>query len=463
MSNARISNQLQAGDEFPRAISPERAFVEKLDCNALWGIFYDETSMSSMEYGDSSHDKTWNSDSTGPTSGMGACPSYQPHYAMSSIDDPQSCQIWSPETIWPDKVSNFETTEIRTSSLPLIHSDMDHQAGAVKAASQYPATTSADSPLWTSSALVTLPGIRPNPMAPDIDVEAPLAHHYKSHMSKTLSVKDTRWNIFTYLLQLSQGCLRSPLRSSLIAWAGLHLSAKEQKSSETAIIRYAAASHEVKDLLEELITRNPTISNSFSSSALVPNPARILLTTFFFLCQCDIMDCDRLAFISRIEALKRLLSRHWDSFRETLAGVDYRLLLWLAYLDVRASAWGRVEENQQAGEWSNMNLLEFVATKETLQSLYLKSRSYLNEAFGVGYPSSELRGDMLQDPINIKFVEAMSLLSRIISFEKRHEDRTYEQFSSTSQQWKSADLQEIRSDLASVRDVCMLPCQRQAC
>jgi len=454
VSDVWTSDQLHADDQYPSTILPRRAFVEKSNFDPFWDMFYDETSLLSMESGVISQDQTWNSYSTSPMTCM-EVPPCQPHYAVSSNDDARSCQIWSPGNTGPGNISSFRTTGSCTSSLPLIHSDMDHQAGAVKAATLHSATTSPDYPLWISSTIVTLPGILSNPVASDIDVEASLSHHYKSHMSKILSVKDTRWNIFSYLLQLSQGCSRSPLRSSLIAWAGLHLAAKEQTFSEPSSIRYAAASHEVNVLLEQLIVRNPSISKPFSSSALVPNTARMLLAALFFLCQYDIMNCNRLAFTARIEALKRLLSRHWDSFRETLEGMDYRLLLWLACLDVRGSAWGRVAKDSKAGEWS-MNLLEFVAKKEMVGSLYLKSRSYLDEAFGDCYPSTELRGDMLQDPVNIKEVEAMSLLSRIISFENNHELRTYKEYNSTGQAWKSAELQEIRADLTSLRNVCML-------
>ena len=97
-------------------------------------------------------------------------------------------------------------------------------------------------------------------------------------------------------------------------------------------------------------------------------------------------------------------------------------------------------------------MLETISRKETLQSLYLRSRSYLNEAFGDEYPSSELRGDMLQDPTNMKFAEAMSILSRISLFGERY-GKTVEDMSKTEKTREVVELQTIRVDLKRIWEV----------
>lgn len=443
MHSVTVSQQPEDVNGVPSGPFLDCAYRASMEFDRSWGPSPNWISTRLMPYDLNYQTPNWNADVDSlpsPDAHSLHLPD-QPEFASSSAQNWQSPNL---ESMWQEvHISNPDTTSLHTPSISAVWRT-NNQLDRVEALAN-----SVGSPRRIGGDVAT-PAIGRRLTPSHVAVEEHLLHHYKVHMSKELSVKDNRWNVFTFLFNLVETHLQSPLRSSLLAWAGLHLSAAEQGVSEVGLIHYAIASSRVETLLREF-SQYHTDSARDSSAAVESNLSRMLLSTTFILLQCDIFIGDRPAFNARMNSLKGLLSREWDLFWASLTGMDYRLLLWLAYLDVRASAWGYSGGDRDGVGWST-NLLETISRKETLQSLYLRSRSYLNEAFGDEYPSSELRGDMLQDPTNMKFAEAMSILSRISLFGERY-GKTVEDMSKTEKTREVVELQTIRVDLKRIWEV----------
>ncbi|KAJ3533629.1 hypothetical protein NM208_g7898 [Fusarium decemcellulare] len=276
-----------------------------------------------------------------------------------------------------------------------------------------------------NSEIVLFPG---SPIASPITLcneekESMALRHYNTHMISSLSVKDAKWNIFACLLHTSQRFSQSPTKRSLIAWAATHVNMKGKEGIDMGLQYYSSASEDVLRLSRDLEARILSPDPCKEGSSQISTQISMLLSASFFLCQRDVMHCNMVHFRERISSLKRLVSSSWGPLSNHLSGIDYRLLLWLSYLDIRASIlFGGSCHQHDIAESSDTTLLGTIAQQENLHSVYLMSRSYLKEGFGDTYPSSELRGDMLQDPVNLQFLESMALLSRIISLGKNAHD-----------------------------------------
>uniref|UniRef100_A0A0B7KLN4 Transcription factor domain-containing protein n=1 Tax=Bionectria ochroleuca TaxID=29856 RepID=A0A0B7KLN4_BIOOC len=150
----------------------------------------------------------------------------------------------------------------------------------------------------------------------------------------------------------------------------------------------------------------------------------VVLATAYFLSHCDLVTGNMLGLVSRLDSIRELIRERWDLLSSGLTGVSARLLLWLAYLDLRRS--------------------------ESLPRLYLRSRLYLKEAFGESYPSLELRDDMIQDPVNLKFAEGMSILGKILQHARHGHENTPE---------LRDDLESLHSEMIELERECDLALQ----
>jgi len=147
-------------------------------------------------------------------------------------------------------------------------------------------------------------------------------------------------------------------------------------------------------------------------------------------------------------ALRNLIFDHWRKFRESLNSVGLRILLWLSYLEVRALIW---TPSELFNEPKHPSIIEFLGRNENLHQLYRKSRSYLREAFGADYPSSELRDDMLQDAANSKWLDLMLLTSRIASLKWNGEAKDCN--GSMIEVVDERAVRELQADLAEINEV----------
>lgn len=240
-------------------------------------------------------------------------------------------------------------------------------------------------------------------MGMDLDLFSPEAkpftiNHFKTYMASTLSVKDVKWNIFTYFLDADQRHGQSPIKSSIIAMAAAHQGLKDQGVVNEYLAHYAHASADLSRLFASLQVNDQ----------LPTDQMEMILATVYFLSHCDLIACNAPGLAERLDGIRNIIQGKWHLLSVNLSGVSARLILWLGYLDVRRSLL------LHDGNTSTELLLAIIGKRNGLPQLYLSSRLYLKEAFGDTYPSSELRNDMIQDPVNLKFSEAMTVLGRIV-------------------------------------------------
>lgn len=288
------------------------------------------------------------------------------------------------------------------------------------------------------------------PQTPESDTTTEFFRHYQQVMSRIFSVKDSRWNIYAYMLRISQ---RSsyPVRSGLLAWSGLHLSTQNVLQEPCATYHYHAAGCGAQELIRKASQLdNTAYPQSRDGSGMALTRTRTLLIVLFFLCQCDVITCNWSAYRSRMHTFKNALNKRWDTFRHSLQSTDYRILLWLSYLDVRASVWSPSGAN--CTELYSPTLLDIISKWEDVRSVYRKSRTYLHDAFQWEYPGPQLRDDMLQDPVNANLAETMSLISRIIALDKSLIG-SQDDSSELQRQAIELDIEAIRSKLKDMDQV----------
>ncbi|CAG9989210.1 unnamed protein product [Clonostachys byssicola] len=231
-----------------------------------------------------------------------------------------------------------------------------------------------------------------------LDTEPSAIHHFKTYMTSTLSVKNAQWNIFSHFLASSKANTYSPVRSGIIAWAAAHRGLEGQKASNEYLVHYAQASSEMDALTTSLVVKNDWRQEQVDT----------VLATAYFLTHCDLVTGNMSGLVSRLDSIRELIRERRDLMSSGLTGISARLLLWLAYLDLRRSVF------LPQGDHAADTIIGIIGNQGSLHRLYLRSRLYLKEAFGERYPSLELRDDMIQDPVNMKFAEGMSVFGRIL-------------------------------------------------
>lgn len=284
-----------------------------------------------------------------------------------------------------------------------------------------------------------------------------LIRHYESTLSTFFSVKLPQWNLYTYMLR-SQEKSNSPLWNSIMAWTSLHLARRDMNPTRKSAMYYDNASDAVQRLLKELSieAQSPALVSKSTSSA---EQLYMVLSTTFFLSHCNVMICDRHAFSERLDALKLVLRRNWETVHGKLGSLASRLLIWLAYLDLRASLWGDPGSTDQTAN-HNPGLLDMLDDFNALPSLrsVSENQSYLSECFGDNYPSTELREDLVQEPVNATSDDIMCILSRIKAFEAWNDEMikrgAYEEDADV-RELRATRAQALRDEIACIRAVCL--------
>lgn len=287
-----------------------------------------------------------------------------------------------------------------------------------------------------------------------------LTSYFESTMSTFFSTKSPQWNLYTYMFRSQQDTSDSPLRNSILAWTSLHFTRRHNKPSNKGAKYYNNASRAVQDLLKELLAIQSPLSvcNGTSSS----NKLYTVLSTCFFLSHCDFMKCEIGAFSERLDSLKLVLKQNWEALRGGLGSIASRLLIWLAYLDLRASLWRKESPSRRIGDTQSSLpvLLDMLDDLKALPSLRSVSanQSYLSECFGDKYPSTEISEDLVQEAVNAKSDDIMCVISRIKRFEIWQDELTrsisFKQDSSL-QDLHAAKVEALRAEIASIQGVRM--------
>ena len=303
-------------------------------------------------------------------------------------------------------------------------------------------------------------------LSPRLDDEHILVDYYNRHLSSFFSMKpsNSTWNFYSYAIRSTKDQPDSPLRHSILAWTSAHLMLKNQSASEdTRYWHYSRARSAVNDLLSELAMEDGPSRPPQSTSKKLS----ILLSTSLFLSYCDVVSGDNKALASGLARIKRLLESQWERLRERLGPLESRILVWLAYLDLRSSFWIAAEPSQPmpaSNEAVGQNrarergeLFNFLMNRKGISSLRSSrgGRYYLTECFGASYPEQELKDDLLQEPAKLLSDDAMSIFSNILEFEA-WEDTVCPKSSNHGplmEELRCAKIQAIRANIARVRAV----------
>jgi hypothetical protein len=275
--------------------------------------------------------------------------------------------------------------------------------------------------------------------------EGTLVRHYELYMSKFLSVKDPQWNLYTYMLLSPQGSSESPLRHSLLAWSAFHVSSMKESSVEEGVKYYHAASTAVDDLMKEVTSLGET---SISAERL-----RMLLSATFFLCYCDIMSCRPDRFCSRLQRLKSSLFHNWSSVSAVLSPITSRLLIWISYLEIRASLWAVPKTSPDSGPPEKL-LIDGLSDRVSISSFYANSGPYLEECFGEQYPTSELKQDLQQEAGNLKLLDIMTILGQLTTFQTWDRD-AFSDDNGMMKELRTTKIRLLQAELARIRAVCV--------
>ncbi|TVY47717.1 putative beta-glucosidase K [Lachnellula occidentalis] len=172
-----------------------------------------------------------------------------------------------------------------------------------------------------------------NLSAENVYAEQKLVQYYDLHLSKVSSIKSSAWNFYTYMLRSLQSTCDSPLRHGILAYTSSHLSWRDDITIRPYY--YITASSAVDAIITDLTVR-PNVLRASERHPPTAEKLSLLLSTAFFLTQCDVIFGDHEALSHRMDGIKGLFENQWDRFRNNIAGLDSHILIWLAYYDCRS-------------------------------------------------------------------------------------------------------------------------------
>ncbi len=308
-------------------------------------------------------------------------------------------------------------------------------------------TVSLDSSMWTISPQVSQIYGNSHGTMPFLD-------NYESSMPALLTSKTSPWNPYNYMLNSARLNPDSPLRQGILCWTCSYIACQEQNAAYSGSIYYVAASTSVSALISELSTSQKSLA-VMRKDLQASERLYMLLSTTFFLSHCDLMLCDYKSLHDRLESIKSLFENRWQELRPKLGSLERRLLIWLAYLDLRSSLFGGWSA-KPAAEGKQRNLLNVLVKLDAFRSLRsLKpGRSYLSDCFGDNYPKKEVEEDLMQEPCHRKCDDILAILSNINDFEDWN-DEFYEHGHGDImvQELRDAKIQALQGNISRVRAV----------
>lgn len=284
----------------------------------------------------------------------------------------------------------------------------------------------------------------------------PFLNQYERHMPKLLTAKTSPWNPFSYMLNSTRDRPESPLRLGILSWTCCYLSCREQRFANTGSAYYVSASNALSVIISELV-----MGDSLGFSQRTSNKSEklyMMLSTAYFLSQCDIMLCDYKSLYDRLDSIKELFEEHWSEIRGSLSTLDRRLLTWLAYLDLRSSLFGNQKYRRLGRSNEQKDLISILTDLDGLSSLRVVSggQSYLSACYGDSYPTTELQGDLRQEPCHTKCDDILSILSDLNRFETWNEEHPPRSGDCVLQELRNSKIQVLRANLSRIRAVSIL-------
>ena len=283
--------------------------------------------------------------------------------------------------------------------------------------------------------------------------DMPFLSQYESDMPNLLTAKTSPWNPYSYMLDSTRDCPESPLRHGILSWTCCYLSCRDQSPAYAGAAYYMSASNSLKSIMSELgsdvCLRGVSRKTSKTSEKMY-----MLLSTAYFLSQCDIMLCDYKSLYDRLDSIKELFEEHWSDLYESMSTLDRRLLTWLAYLDLRSSLFGN-QKFRRPGRSRQKDLISVLNDLDGLSSLRVVSRgqSYLSVCYGDSYPKTELQDDLRQEPCHTKCDDVLAIFSSLNCFETWNDEHPLGTADSMLEELRSAKIQALRANLSRIRAV----------
>jgi hypothetical protein len=296
------------------------------------------------------------------------------------------------------------------------------------------------------------------PQVPQIFGNSPcdmaILNQHESNMPKLLTAKTSPWNPFSYMLNSTRNRPESPLRHGILSWTSCYLSCKEQNPTHSGVAYYVSALKAVKDIISEL--RGDVNLEGFSRRpSSKSEKLYMLLSTSYFLSQCDVMLCDYKSLYDRLDSIRDLFEEHWGGLNGSLSTLDRRLLTWLAYLDLRSSLFGNQRFRRPRRLTKQRDLISVLIDLDGLSSLRVVSggQSYLSACYGDTYPATELQDDLRQEPCHTKCDDVLSIFSSLNNFETWNDEHPPNSGGDMLEELRSAKIQALRANLSRIRAV----------
>ena len=296
--------------------------------------------------------------------------------------------------------------------------------------------------------------------------DMPLLDDVEAWVPDLLTLKNSMWNPYRYMVNSTLGQVNSPLRHGILSWTCSYLSFREHGEPRNSdMVYYTAASEAVKSILNDLSASLSVTLSVTKCDARTAEKLYLLLSTTFFLCSRDDMLSNHEALHSRLDEVKIFFEKNWHKLRNSLTALESRLLVWLAYLDLRSSLFrGRTAslhgptgiDKRSSQSSPRRSFIGFLMEADALHELrdHPAGQSYLSECFGDSYPRREIEEDLVQEPCHRKCDDIVSILSNLNAFEEWNDE--YGERAGTDpmvKELRSAKIQVLRANIARAKAV----------
>ncbi|KAL1901004.1 hypothetical protein Sste5346_002068 [Sporothrix stenoceras] len=285
------------------------------------------------------------------------------------------------------------------------------------------------------------PSLSTLPSYTDSPADRSLVVYYKRNLASFFSVKSafaspaaSPWNFYSYAIRAAEHQPDSPLRHSILAWTSAYLLVKGDTPTSgmgdaldhALQVRHYARARQAADTLKEELTgrggygKQLVPSFASTSSAASTSSLRMLLATTLFLAYGDILSGDTARLVHALAGIAHVLGSDWPRFRAAIGPVEARILVWLAYLDLRAGLWAPssggglfrfLRDHVGGGPSSSSSGIAALRGNGGPQEYYLAT------CFGAALPAHELHDDLLQEPAKRLSDEIMGVFAEVADLE----------------------------------------------
>lgn len=240
----------------------------------------------------------------------------------------------------------------------------------------------------------------------------PATSQAMARVPEFLSTKQSIYTCFHYIVNSARALPNSPLCYAILSWVYAYLARLSAGQACSRDEHYTAASDGIRCLVAELTTT--ASAHDIWKPTNVSEQLSSYLSATFFVCQYDLMEGNFSAFLTRISDTKSLFRRLWVD--RTLPGpVESRVLIWLAFLELRFYFLGGERYAPADGQTDLMTLLEETKALSALRQSRTK-KSTLSKVFPDGLPQEEAEEDLRKERCRARFDDIMCYLANLRRF-----------------------------------------------